>query len=159
MSEWVSKYFKRHEFQCDRPERPCECGLDNIHPTLPSLADEVRGHLGVPIEVLSGVRCIEGNRVAGGRSRSFHIPRLITTGEIDDIDGLGLAADFSFQNRSLRTRENVCRLYMLFESFGIKKYCKTMGLGLYDWGVHCDLRGHVVSKPGRWNEIFWGKLG
>ena len=158
MAKWIGKYFKKSEFQCSRPERPCDCGLDNIHPTIPLLADEVRHHLGVPIEVLSGVRCIEGNKKAGGRSRSYHIPRKIDTGEMNNKEGLGLAADFSFADRSLRTPLNLCRLYMLFESIATRKYCKTIGIGIYPWGVHVDFRGNISPLSARWSELDFPRL-
>jgi len=143
-SKWIGHFWKQEEFTCR-----CGCGRDEVHPFLIQLADDVRRHIGVPMDCNSGVRCEDHNRSVGGRSSSLHLP----TG----ANHQGHAGDFTFCDNTITNRVNVLRLYILFESFG-RKY-EALGIGLYRWGVHVDVRGQLGLKPGRWEQGFtWPRL-
>lgn len=81
------QYFKRAEFRCPCPR----CGGFPAEPDeqLVKLADQVRGHFGVPATVSSGVRCQAHNAEVGGVSSSRHL--------------LGKAVDFSLRGLSSDT--------------------------------------------------------
>ena len=143
-SKWIGHFWKQQEFECH-----CGCGRDEIHPLLVSLADDVRRHVDVPMSCNSGIRCIDHNQNVGGRSSSLHLP----TGALHQ----GHAGDFTFHDNALKNRVNVLRLYVLFESYG-RKY-GAVGIGLYAWGVHVDVRGQLGLKPARWEQGFrWPRL-
>jgi len=150
-TRWVGHFWKRQEFACH-----CGCGRDEVHPFLVQLADDVRRHVGVAMSCNSGVRCEEHNREIGGRVSSpasfgsLHLP----AGALHQ----GHAGDFSFFDKSRNNRVNILRLYILFESYG-RSYGSALGLGLYSWGVHCDVRGQLGLKAARWEEGFvWPRL-
>lgn len=78
------QYFTRQEFAC-------KCGKCGGFPAEPDqvlveLAEDVRGHFGVPMILSSGVRCAAHNTNVGGVSGSRHLK--------------GKAADFSVQGKS-----------------------------------------------------------
>ena len=151
MARYSSKYFNRRELECG-----CGCGRAEIHPALLELADTIRGYLGVPLQVNSGVRCTDYNKLAGGRSRSLHVKQ----GSLD----VGHALDLTFSQSSNRMPLSLVRLYVLAESFGRKH--GALGLGLYGGAngggfVHLDVRGKLGLRPGRWQDpggFPWPKL-
>lgn len=66
------RYFKREEFRCPCPR----CGGFPVEPEekLVKLADQVRGHFGVPATVSSGVRCQAHNdELPGSAKNSYHV--------------------------------------------------------------------------------------
>ena len=134
---WTAKYWQPREFACDRPESPCDCGLTEVHPELIKRADQIREQMGVPLLCNSGVRCPEKNKKAGGMPRSLHL----------SAPELGAALDLTVARRSIRTPLNVARLALTVESV-----CRDMdiGMGLYRWGVHFDVRGLLGMPPARW---------
>lgn len=135
--EWVAKYWKPSEFACDRPESPCDCVLTEVHPELIKRADQIREQMGIALRCNSGVRCPEKNKAAGGAPRSLHLPSA----------ELGSALDITVYRRSLRSPLNVARLALTVESV-----CRDMdiGMGIYPWGVHFDVRGLLGMPPARW---------
>ena len=143
LARQIGKYWKSSEFECS-----CGCGKDEIHPAIIDLADKVRGHLGVPMQCNSGVRCADRNKAVGGRPNSMHLPKGILR--------QGHAADLTFSAPALRDRINLLRLYVLLESHGRKH--GNLGLGLYDSFIHVDVRGQLGLNSGRWNEFEWPRL-
>ena len=141
MTIWIGNYWKKSEVACH-----CGCGRDEIHPALIELADDVRRSVGHSMECLSGLRCEERNTIAKGRPNSLHLP----AGALHQ----GHAGDFTFMDHRHRTPINILRLYVLFESFGRRH--GALGLGLYSWGVHVDVRGEGLGlRPGRWDDSSW----
>jgi hypothetical protein len=114
------QYFGRHEFAC-------KCGKCGGYPVEPSeklirVLDVLRGRMGVPIYVNSGVRCNAHNVSVGGSKGSRHI--------------YGDAADIRSDTISPKTMyEAACALL------------PDGGVVLYSWGIHVDTRGYKA----RWN--------
>lgn len=72
MNGWEKiKYFKEKEFACNGLN--CCGGTNAIDICLVGALDVIREHLGVPIIVTSGFRCVVHNRAVGGAIRSLHI--------------------------------------------------------------------------------------
>tara|TARA_Y100000310_G_C20396917_1_gene675535 strand:+ start:375 stop:794 length:420 start_codon:yes stop_codon:yes gene_type:complete len=130
----LTKNFGSEEFACR-----CGCGLKfKVDDALLDLLQFARDELGEPLEILSGCRCRARNSdTLGAADNSWHIPR-------DSLVGLPVlyAADVSFMDKSLRTPENVLRLYA-YLSQG-----KAKGLGLYSNRCHCDTR--PTKRVARW---------
>jgi len=115
------------------------CGLKfTVDDALLDLLQYARDELGEPLEITSGCRCRARNSdTPGAADNSWHIPR-------DSLMGLPIlyAADVSFADKSLRTPENVLRLYA-YLSQG-----KAKGLGLYSNRCHADTR--PTRRVARW---------
>lgn len=80
------KYFKREEFRCKCCGKYC-----NGYPAEPDermvrIADQLRKNLGVPITIVSGLRCKTWNAIQGGVSNSQHM-----YGEAVDIYARGVS--------------------------------------------------------------------
>lgn len=85
------EFFTRQEFAC-------KCGLYHApycdgYPAEPKeamvrIADRVRRELGVPVTVVSGLRCPQHNADSGGVANSQHM-----AGEACDISARGISAD------------------------------------------------------------------
>ena len=110
------QYFGRHEFAC-------KCGKCGGYPAEPKerlvrALDEIREETGLPVYINSGVRCPEHNEAEGGADDSRHL--------------YGDAADIR------------CPGKMPSELYNIADRIvgNTGGVGLYDWGIHVDTRGH-----------------
>ena len=71
----IGKYFDRSEFACK-----CGCGQSDISPKIVAILDGIRGMVGRPLTINSGVRCSKHNDAEGGKSDSAH-----TTGLAVDI--------------------------------------------------------------------------
>lgn len=115
------KYFKRDEFRC-----PCgKCGGFPVEPkeSLVRTVNRIREVLGVPVIIVppdghsggSGVRCADYNAEIGGVSNSMHLG--------------GGAAD-------LHSGATPAQMKAAAE----KVMGNTGGIGLYDWGIHVDVR-------------------
>lgn len=80
------KYFTREEFRCQCGGKYC-----NGYPAEPDermvrIADQLRKNLGVPITIVSGLRCRTWNAIQGGVSNSQHM-----YGEAADIYAMGVS--------------------------------------------------------------------
>lgn len=78
----MPSYYTKSEYSCK-----CGCGFDTLYWRTLDAANALRDHLGVPITVSSGCRCVDHNRAVGGARASYHLPR--------NIDGVwqGMALD------------------------------------------------------------------
>ena len=116
------KYFGRHEFAC-------KCGKCGGYPAEPSerlvrVLDEIREETGLPVYINSGVRCAEHNEAVGGADDSRHL--------------YGDATDIRCPGKTPR------ELYVLADFI----VGSTGGVGIYDWGIHVDTRGHRARWTG-----------
>ena len=80
------QYFNREEFRCKCGGKYC-----NGYPAEPDermvrIADKLRKNLGVPITIVSGLRCKTWNAIQGGVSNSQHM-----YGEAADIYAMGVS--------------------------------------------------------------------
>lgn len=115
------KYFGRHEFAC-------KCGKCGGYPVEPKEAfvrklDAFRERVGEPVYVNSGIRCPEHNEAVGGATNSRHL--------------YGDAADIRCDGKTPE------QLYAIADEI-----FHDGGVGLYDWGVHVDARGHRARWVG-----------
>lgn len=79
-------YFKREEFRCKCGGKYCNGFPAEPKETLVRIADQLRKNLGVPITVVSGLRCEIWNSIQGGVSNSQHM-----YGEAADIYAQGIS--------------------------------------------------------------------
>ena len=70
----LSKHFSKDEMKCK-----C-CGLFIEHKPLIRKLEKLRGLVGIPLYISSGVRCMHNNTMAGGVDGSAHL-----TGKAADI--------------------------------------------------------------------------
>lgn len=119
MKEKVSKHFKRDEFKCK-----CNCGFDSVDTELLEVIESIREYFGRPIMTHCANRCLQHNRFVGSKDTSKHI--------------MGLAVDFHIEGIE---HENV---YKHID----KMYADTYGIGIYNWGIHVDVR----TEKMRWDE-------
>lgn len=147
---WLGKHWKATEFACNQPESPCDCSFTEIHPLAVEIADLVRGKLGVPLRSNSACRCSAKNKKVGGRSRSLHLRQ---------TDGFAHAIDLTFVRPGLRSPARILRLALAIEGAAVAierergRKC-SIGMGIYPWGVHFDVRGEVGRPPARWSGDF-----
>lgn len=66
------EYFKREEFRCKCGGRYCNGFPAEPKEALVRIADQLRKNLGVPITVISGLRCETWNSIQGGVDNSQH---------------------------------------------------------------------------------------
>ena len=126
----TSEHFSAQEVMCHGASQGhCHCGVetaDNVSPRLLELLEQLRANIGGPIELSCAYRCPAHNAATpGSASNSQHI--------------YGTAADIQTPNYP-----HCCTPEQLLW------YCEQLpfdGLGLYDWGVHVDVRnGGIDSK-------------
>lgn len=108
--------FKISKFACR-----C-CGKLKLSTALLYLAQMLRTIVGLPLLVNSGYRCEKHNKAVGGADDSRHLHG-------DAVDLHLLAKD--------KTPEKLRLLWHWAD-----KVNPNGGVGLYDWGVHIDTRGH-----------------
>ena len=82
------RYFKREEFRCKCGGRYCNGFPAEPKESLVRLLDEARAHFGVPVRIVSGLRCPTWNSIQGGVANSQHM-----YGEAADIRSDGVTAD------------------------------------------------------------------
>lgn len=82
------KHFKRDEFRCKCGGRYCNGFHAEPKETLVKLLDEAREYFGVPVHIVSGLRCPTWNSIQGGVANSQHM-----YGEAADIRADGVTAD------------------------------------------------------------------
>ena len=114
----LSEHFDSSEFACR-----CGCGgMDNgagVNPHLVQVLERMRVILGVPLELSCGYRCPTHNAEVGGVWNSQHVYG--TAADVQKPYGVSLQ-----------------RLYDAAEAAGAD------GIGMYDWGVHVDVRGYAA---------------
>ena len=128
----ASKYFSDEELMCHGADKGhCDCGIDtaqNVSPRLLELLDQLRENIGGPLEISCAYRCPDHNIAEGGVSNSQHV--------------MGTAADVQTPDyEHCNTPEQLLW------------YCEQLdfdGLGMYPWGVHCDVRDGGVNAGYRW---------
>lgn len=79
-------YFTREEFRCQCGGRYCDGFPAEPKEALVRIADQLRKNLGVPITVVSGLRCPQHNANVGGVANSQHM-----YGEAADIYAGGIS--------------------------------------------------------------------
>ena len=132
----LSKNFSKSEFYC----KCGDCPPDSPHPRLVLLLQKIRDNTGQSLRINSGIRCHAHNQSVGGSRNSYHIPR----------SGYGMAADITFTKGSLRTPENMMRLYVLADKYDAR------GIGLYHNRIHVDVRlNHTrwIDKTWEWSSL------
>ena len=78
------QYFKREEFRCKCGGKYCDGFPAEPREAMVRIADQLRRNLGVPIRVISGLRCDTWNSIQGGVNNSQH-----KYGEAADIYAAG----------------------------------------------------------------------
>lgn len=78
------QYFKREEFRCKCGGKYCSGFPAEPKEAMVRIADQLRKNLGVPITVVSGLRCPTWNSLQGGEENSQHM-----YGEAADIYAAG----------------------------------------------------------------------
>lgn len=128
-----SKYFGPEELMCHGASQGhCNCGIEsaeNVDPRLLELLDRLRELVGGPLELSCAYRCQEHNdAIPGSVPNSQHVD--------------GTAADVQTPNfPHCNTPEELLW------------YCEQLpfdGIGLYDWGVHVDVRDGGIGSGIRW---------
>lgn len=115
----ISEHYKREEFQCK-----CNCGFNAVDFELLEVMEKIRKYWGRPVLVHCADRCLQHNRSVGSKDTSKHVR--------------GLACDFHIEEISH------INVYNHLEKMFHDKY----GIGVYDWGVHIDVR----PDKARWDE-------
>lgn len=106
-----------------RSELACRCGCNQlIDENVPlDLLEFLRKYFDKPIIVHCCMRCEPHNKRVGGVDKSHH-----TTSS---------AVDFHVKGLSIK------ELHRDMKTIYAEKVYPNMGLGIYDWGVHVDLKG------------------
>lgn len=99
----------------------CGCGFAAVDVELLSIAEMVRSFIG-PFTPNSVCRCVKHNKDIGGAEHSKHL--------------WGIAMDIP--------SKNPLRLFNYLND----KFPDKYGIGIYDWGVHIDVR---LDGPKRWD--------
>lgn len=107
----LSKHFMRSEFACK-----CGCGFDNVNSLLVEILEDVRSHFNTFVMINSGCRCIQYNRIVGGKQRSQHV--------------LGNAADIKVKGVEPKSVADYLE----------SKYTDKFGIGRYKTFTHLDVR-------------------
>lgn len=81
-----SEFFDREEFRCKCGGKYCDGFPAEPKEQLVRIADQLRKNLGVPITIVSGLRCPEWNRIQKGVENSQHM-----FGEAADIYASGMS--------------------------------------------------------------------
>ena len=80
------EFFDREEFRCKCGGKYCNGFPEEPKEKLVRIADQLRKNLGVPITIISGLRCKTWNAIQGGVSDSQHM-----YGEAADIYAMGVS--------------------------------------------------------------------
>ena len=118
----LTRNFSRREFRCKCGRKNCDAGPLDMR--LVYALQQLRDLIGVPIIINSALRCREHNRKVGGTRNSRHL--------------LGTAADIHCADLSPAELRKFAEQIPVFERGGI---------GIYDWGIHVDVR----DRRARWD--------
>ena len=125
-----TKNFKVSEFACKCGR--FDCPHYGIRQELIDALQKLRDFAGVAIFVNSGYRCPKWNKAVGGSKGSMHMK--------------GLAADIWCEEL---TPEELKKFAEEIPEFA------NGGIGIYDWGIHVDVRGgihvDVRGRRARWD--------
>ena len=80
------EYFDRSEFRCKCGGKYCNGYPSEPDERMVRIADQLRKNLGVPITIVSGLRCKTWNAIQGGHAQSQHM-----YGEATDIYAKGVS--------------------------------------------------------------------
>lgn len=115
--------FSRCEFACRCGRKKCDAAPLDMR--LVGALQELREKVGVPVHINSAVRCVWNNRRAGGKKNSAHLR--------------GIAADIWCDELTPVELRRFAEAVPAFDNGGI---------GIYDWGIHVDVR----DRRARWDE-------
>lgn len=87
-----TEFFAREEFRCKCGGKYCNGYPHEIQPLLVRLCDRARRWSGHPIQVISGLRCQEWNRIQKGVANSQHM-----YGEAVDVYFYGVSANAALE--------------------------------------------------------------
>ena len=128
----MSRYFDVSEQMCHGAgQGHCSCGAESaarVSPRLLELLDALRENVGGPLEVSCMYRCPAHNAAVGGVPNSQHV--------------LGTAADVQTPSYPQCHTPEQLRWYA--------KQLPFDGVGLYEWGVHVDVRDGGVDAGYEW---------
>ena len=125
----LTAHFSEHEFNC-----PC-CNRRVIAERLPEALEDLRTLFCqemkqiVPIHLISAYRCKAHNKAVGGAEKSRHL-----LGQAADIHSYGKKGTGISPEKMKELAEKIPDF-----NFG--------GIGIYDWGIHVDVRGYQA----RWD--------
>lgn len=122
----LTNNFSKHEFDCKDGSSMPEGVFVNVSELAKNL-QVLRDFIGFPIYINSAYRSPSHNKKVGGSPNSQHL--------------LGKAADI--QMPSHRPEQVKKFIEKLIQDGKMKEG----GIGIYDWGVHYDIRGHKA----RWD--------
>lgn len=111
----MTKNFNRNEFACKGGN--CCGGSAPVSLRLVTALQFLREQAGRPLKINSGFRCVKHNQTVGGAKNSQHL--------------YGTAADIA-----LPQGYSPVQLAALADSLN-----QFDGIGIYDWGIHVDVRG------------------
>ena len=80
------EFFDREEFRCKCNGKYCDGFPAEPKEAMVRIANQLRKNLGVPVSIVSGLRCPEWNRIQGGVENSQHM-----YGEATDIYARGVS--------------------------------------------------------------------
>lgn len=118
----LTRNFSRREFRCRCGRKNCDAAPLDMR--LVYALQQLRDLIGVPIIINSALRCREHNRKVGGARNSRHL--------------LGTAADIRCADLSPVELRKFAEQVPAFAQGGI---------GIYDWGIHVDVR----ERRARWD--------
>lgn len=128
----TAKYFSPEEMMCHgREQGHCNCGTESashVSWRLLDLLDKLRENIGGPLEVSCMYRCPAHNAAVGGVADSQHV--------------MGTAADVQTPNYPHCHTPEQLQWYAQKLPFD--------GIGLYDWGVHVDVREGGIGAGYKW---------
>lgn len=108
--------FNRAEFAC-KGSRNCCGGSAPVSMQLVAALQAFRDLTNMPLRINSGFRCVKHNQAVGGAKNSQHI--------------FGTAADIALPQGCLPLQ-----FAALADSLN-----QFDGIGIYNWGIHVDIRG------------------